>query len=102
MLKAKMKGFILGVCVALILTSVVTAFAVGIDVHIGGIRIYWDGVEKTLRDANGEKVEPMIYNGTTYVPLRAMSQLLGKKVEWDQATTSVYVGGKPVQSTLHL
>ncbi|MBE7062214.1 MAG: hypothetical protein IJN25_03760 [Clostridia bacterium] len=101
-MKEKMKGFILGLCVALVLTTAVTAFAVGIDVHIGGIRVYWDGVEKTLRDANGEKVEPMIYNGTTYVPLRAMGQLLGKKVEWDQATTSVYVGGKPVQSTLHL
>lgn len=101
-MKEKMKGFIAGICVALVLTSVMTVFAVGIDVHIGGIRIYWDGVEKTLKNAKGEKVEPMIYNGTTYVPLRAMSQLMGKEVEWDQATTSVYVGGKPVQSTLHL
>lgn len=101
-MKEKMKGFIAGICVALLLTSVMTVFAVGIDVHIGGIRIYWDGVEKTLKNVKGEKVEPMIYNGTTYVPLRAMSQLMGKEVEWDQATTSVYVGGKPVQSTLHL
>lgn len=101
MFKEKMKGFIAGICVMLLLTSV-TVFAVGIDVYMEGIRVYWDGVEKTLRDDEGKKVEPMIYEGTTYVPIRAMSQLMGKTVEWDQATTSVFVGGKPVEETLHL
>ncbi len=101
MFKEKMKGFIAGICVMLLLTSV-TVFAVGIDVYMEGVRVYWDGVEKTLRNEKGEKVEPMIYDGTTYVPLRAMSQLMGKTVEWDQATTSVFVGGKPVEETLHL
>lgn len=101
MFKEKMKGFIAGICVMLLLTSV-TVFAVGIDVYMEGIRVYWDGVEKTLRDEEGKKVEPMIYEGTTYVPIRAMSQLMGKTVEWDQATTSVFVGGKPVEETLHL
>lgn len=93
--KDKIKGFIIGVILTVVMSGVITAFAATIDVEIGGIRIFWDGVEKILTDVNGETVEPMIYNGTTYVPVRAMSELMGKSVEWDEATTTVYVGGRP-------
>lgn len=94
-MKSNIKSFLLGVIMTVIVTGVLTAFAATIDVEIGGIRIFWDGEEKTLTNVNGEKVEPMIYNGTTYVPVRAMSELMGKKVEWDETTSTVYVGGKP-------
>ncbi len=99
MFKEKAKGFIAGICVAAILTCTISAFAANINVEIGGIKVFWDGVEKNLTNAKGEKVEPMIYDGTTYVPVRAMSNLLGKDVYWDQATTSVYVGERPVAKT---
>ena len=94
-MKSNVKSFLLGVVMTVIVSGVLTAFAATIDVEIGGIRIFWDGEEKTLTNVNGEKVEPMIYNGTTYVPVRAMSELMGKTVEWDETTTTVYVGGKP-------
>ena len=61
--------------------------------------MYWDGVEKTLLDAKGDKVEPMIYDGTTYVPLRAMSNLMGKEVSWNQQEMTVYVGTTKVAAT---
>lgn len=99
MFKERVKGFIAGVCVTALLAGAATAFAQTIDVAMNGIRVYWDGVEKTLLDANGDKVEPMIYEGTTYVPLRAMSNLMGKEVSWDQQTLSVYVGERPVAET---
>ena len=102
MFKERLKGFLAGVCVTALVAGTVTVFAQTIDVAMGGIKVYWDGVEKTLYDANGSKVEPMIYKGTTYVPLRAMSNLMGKEVDWDQQTLSVYVGEKPVSETTPL
>ena len=77
MFKERLKGFIAGVCVTAMIAGAATVFAQNIDAYIGGIKVYWDGVEKTLLDAKGDKVEPMIYEGTTYVPLRAMSNLMG-------------------------
>lgn len=40
-------------------------------------------------------VEPFIIDGTTYIPLRAVSELLDKDVTWDQATYSVGINDKP-------
>ncbi|MEE1047762.1 MAG: hypothetical protein U0M60_10090, partial [Clostridia bacterium] len=61
-MKSNVKSFLLGVVMTVIVSGVLTAFAATIDVEIGGIRIFWDGEEKTLTNVNGEKVEPMIYN----------------------------------------
>ena len=36
-----------------------------------------------LKDANGEALTPIIINGSTYLPLRAISNLVGLKVDWD-------------------
>ena len=83
MFREKLKGFIAGVCVTAVLAGAATVFAQNIDAYIGGVKVFWDGVEKTLLDATGSKVEPIIYNGTTYVPLRAMSNLMGKDVDWE-------------------
>ncbi len=100
--KFNIKSFTLGVCLALVLTSTITVMAQTIDVFMGGIKVYWEGVEKTLRDSKGDKVEPILYNGTTYVPLRAMSNLMGKDVDWNQNEKAVYVGKKPTMKTYSL
>lgn len=60
-----------------------------------GVTIYVDGVEMKPTDANGKEVETFIYNGTTYVPLRAVSQSLGKAVNYDSNSKSVYIGAAP-------
>lgn len=65
-----------------------------IEVYTGAT-IYIDGVELHPTDVNGNPVETFIYNGTTYVPLRAVSQSLGKAVNWDGSTQSVYIGEAP-------
>ena len=48
-----------------------------------------DGEALTLRDANGNVVQPMMFEGTTYLPLRAIADLLGLDVGWDGATQTV-------------
>ncbi len=44
------------------------------------------------KDANGNVVEPFTMNGTTYLPVRAISNALEKDVEWDGEAFSVYIG----------
>ena len=58
------------------------------------IKIYIDGAEIVPKDANNNVVEPFTMNGTTYLPVRAISNAFGKDVEWDGSTQSVYIGKK--------
>ena len=57
-----------------------------------GITIKMDGVEQTLKDATGTRIYPITYGGSTYLPIRAVSDMLGVGVDWDQATQSVLLG----------
>lgn len=34
---------------------------------------------------------PLVYNGTTYLPLASLSQLLGAEVSWDQNTQTILI-----------
>lgn len=81
-----------------------TAFAASavttrvIEANYMGIRIVVDGKEITPTDANGNVVEPFASNGTTYLPVRAIGEALGKEVTWDGDTATVYVGQVPGQA----
>ena len=52
-----------------------------------------DGVPISIE----EKQEPFIYNGTTYLPVRAVGEVFGKNVSWDGNTKTVYIGENPNQ-----
>lgn len=101
--KDMIKGFILGACTLALFASVGTAFASGkltsINVVKGGIKLYVDGKLVKPTDSDGKEVEPFIYEGTTYLPLRALSNALTnyqKPVTWDSDTSTIYVGQAPV------
>lgn len=68
-----------------------------IEANYMGIKIVVDGVEVTPKDANGKVVEPFASSGTTYLPVRAIGEALGKEVTWDGSTATVYVGDIPGQ-----
>jgi len=53
------------------------------------ITIRLDGEVLTLRDAGGNVVQPLSFEGTTYLPLRALAEILGLDVEWDGSTQTV-------------
>ena len=56
-----------------------------------GVTIYVDDRKINPGDANGNPVEPMLYNGTTYLPIRAVSAALNVPIAWDGTTSSAYL-----------
>ena len=56
-----------------------------------GIDIVVNGEVENLYDANGNRVYPISYNGTTYVPVRGVGNLLGAEVEWDSKEGNVVI-----------
>ena len=55
------------------------------------IKIELNGQRITPKDANGKIVDPFIIDGTTYLPIRAVSEALGLNVQWDNATSTIYI-----------
>lgn len=53
------------------------------------IRIVVDGKEISAN------AEPFIYNGTTYLPIRAVGEAVGKEVSWDAQTNTITLSDAP-------
>ena len=56
------------------------------------ITVKMDGEAQTFLNAQGTRVYPITYQGTTYLPVRAVAGLVGLDVNWDQATQTVELG----------
>jgi len=97
-MKERLQGLIAGFLIGVMLTSGMV-FAKNkteiIEAFYNNIKIYVDGVKIEPKDAAGNVVEPFIYNGTTYLPVRAVGEAIGKKVTWEGETQSVFLGDKP-------
>jgi len=59
-----------------------------------GIKFKVDGKPVQLRDGDGNAVLPISYKGTTYLPVRAVSDALGVAVNYDGQTGTVQLGEK--------
>ena len=62
-----------------------------ITIDLPDITILVNGEEFIAKDEDGVVVQPILYNGTTYVPLRAIEELNGKFVDWDGDTNTVLI-----------
>ncbi|WP_458407311.1 stalk domain-containing protein [Anaerotignum sp.] len=51
--------------------------------------IILDGKEQTFKTSSGKEIYPLLYDGSTYLPLRAIGQIMGKDVNWDNDTKTV-------------
>lgn len=87
-MKRQINIIILGVLITLILTGVAygaTALRV--------IEVVYNSVNLSV---NGNRIvaDNILYNGTTYVPLRAIAEALDKDVAWDNSTKSASINDK--------
>lgn len=62
--------------------------SISVDIR-SDFTIVVDGAVQVFKDAAGSRVYPMLYNGSTYLPLRAIGGLMGKSVAWDGKTQTV-------------
>lgn len=101
-MKKRLQGLVMGIIIGALMTSGIV-FAKNIQETINAVymnvKLVVDGIEITPKDANGNVVEPFIYNGTTYLPVRAIGEAFDKDVQWDGDTATVYIGGvqKPLK-----
>lgn len=99
--KERFKGFIFGIILMIVLSNAIGVFASGvikeaIEVSYNNIKLIVDSKPvKFGKDSAGKEIEPFIYNGTTYLPVRTVGEAIGKKVNWDGATQTVYLGERP-------
>lgn len=99
MKKRKILVAVLCCSLALVTAAYATNATKTIQAAYMNIKLVIDGVPVTPKDSNGTTVEPFIYNGTTYLPVRAVGEALGKQVGWDGKTKTVYIGEVPGQVT---
>lgn len=60
----------------------------------GDFIIKTNGQIQTLKSVDGETVYPMLYEGTTYLPIRAIAELNNKEVVWYEDTKTIDIVDK--------
>ncbi len=99
-----MKKYVIGFTTGLLVGSMtVGAFAATgsqtIKATYKNIKVAVNNTVVSLKDAQGRTVEPFVYNGTTYLPVRGVATALGQEVSWDANSNTVYIGEQPVATT---
>lgn len=92
--KYHIRGFLVGFVAALMLVALASPALAAVMQSIevsADVKVYVDDIPIDAGDLNGNP-EAFIYNGTTYLPARAVSNSLGKEVQWDGTSRSVYIG----------
>ncbi len=93
-MKKAAAGYVAGFLSAAVVFGGVAYATVGtktIEAVYSNIKVYKDNVLCELKDSNGTTVEPFIYNGTTYLPVRGAANLADMQVTWDGTNKSVYL-----------
>lgn len=76
-----MKKFIMGLIVGLALSLAVTAYAEDIKSLVGK---QVDGQAAVVLDGEELSVQAVIIEGTSYAPIRAVGEAVGKEVDWKE------------------
>ena len=58
-----------------------------------------DGTERTFKNVQGEVVDLILYNGSTYLPIRAIGEIMGKDVTWYEDRKRVELSDKKTTVT---
>lgn len=55
------------------------------------VKINVSGNNVVFKDEKGQKLSPLLIDGTTYIPLRGIAEQLGHAIAWDKSENIVYV-----------
>ena len=96
-MKKSLRVFILVLVCVLVLGAAALAangYTKQLIANYVGVSLVIDGQLVIPKDINGNTVEPFIVDGTTYLPVRAVAEALGKEVSWDGDSKTVFIGAK--------
>lgn len=65
-----------------------------------GISVVKDATIQTMYDEQGNVLTPITYNDSTYLPVRAIANILGHSIEWHHETQCVLLDGSSVPDSL--
>lgn len=90
----KKKSFFAGMLTMLLIVTLVVPAAATVgkvtkELEYRNISVTLDGVKLDLKNAKGEPVEPFMFEGTNYLPVRALAESLGLNVAWNGQTATV-------------
>lgn len=90
-MRDKLKGLLLGLLIGTVVSGSIAyaANSKAINVYFRELKFVFDGVEKP---APAGKSPGFIYNNTTYLPIRYIAESLGKEINFDNDTGTVWVG----------
>lgn len=100
MKKNTVKGIIAGTLAGALIVCSLPVIAKSIDVVMNSVNIKLNGDWVAAQDENyvlqnGTKVPySILYEGTTYLPIRKVSELLGIDIDWDNDTRTVLIEDK--------
>lgn len=88
-------------CGSLFFSGIAAAQTETIEASLGKLRFMVTGEDRSSPDGlynNGGELVPesIVYKGTTYVPVRKISELLNMPVQWEGETKSVWIGSVDV------
>lgn len=86
-------AFAVGVCANGVVQDITAQLRPDLTIKVAG-------QPQTFADANGNTVYPIMYNGTTYLPVRGIGQLFQQAIDWDGETQTVTVGEKDAFASL--
>lgn len=54
--------------------------------------VMYDFVVKTFTNEKGETVNPILYKGSNYLPIRAISTMMNEPVTWNEEIKTIFIG----------
>lgn len=101
-MKKSLRALIALLCLGGLLVTVVLAagtYTKTLTAYYQDIKLTINGQTVEPKDVNGNVVDPYIVDGTTYLPVRAVSEALGKQVDWDGDTNTVLISDPALTGT---